>query len=151
MQNKILKEFIDKFKVEAPLMLPEIIDESSIVEQFVYDDYALLNYSVHDTLNIDDLMDMLEDKMELIMLYHVVFRDSKTGSACCAYSNPVTDHMYKINAVTDADNMVHNISVTIYDSLEFMCFDSLNDMKLNGEHGKFLYRRDFAQIVIDFS
>lgn len=151
MKNKILKEFIDKFKVVAPLMLPTIIDDTMKVEEYVYDDYALLNYTVPNPMSIDELMDMLEDKMELIMLYHVLHKTIPKGAGCCAYSNPVTDQMYKVNAVTSSDNLIHSISVTIYDSLEFMCFDILEDRRLNEEHGEFLYQRDLSQIVIDFS
>ena len=64
-------------------------------------------------------MDILEDDMELIMLYHhIPSQHTKFGQASCAYSNPSFGQMFKVNVMTDGNEMVNAVKVTIYDSLE---------------------------------
>ena len=148
----MLQEAIYKFQVMAPLLLPEVIDNALAEEVIIYDDYALLPYVLPKEVSIEQLMDMLEDKMELIILYHIVPTEATDfGHACCAYSNPNTERMFKINARTNSNGMVSDLTVSIYDSLECMSTDVLADLQLNEGHGNFEYRRDVGEIVNDFS
>ena len=148
----MLQEAIYKFQVMAPLLLPEVIDNALAEDVTIYEDYALLPYVLPRPVTIENLMDMFEDKMLLIMLYHIVPSDATDyGQACCAFSNPSSERMFKINARTNSQGMISDLIVSIYDSLECMSSDVLADLKLNEEHGHFVYRRDVAQIVNDFS
>ena len=148
----MLQEAIYKFQVMAPLLLPEVIDNALAEEVIIYDDYALLPYVLPKEVSIEQFMDMLEDKMELIILYHIVPTEATDfGHACCAYSNPNTERMFKINARTNSNGMVSDLTVSIYDSLECMSTDVLADLQLNEGHGNFEYRRDVGEIVNDFS
>ena len=148
----MLQEAIYKFQVMAPLLLPEVIDNALAEEVTIYEDYALLPYSLPKPITLDDLMDMFEDKMELIILYHIVPSEATDfGQACCAYSNPSSERMFKINARTNAKGLISDVIVSIYDSLEFMSSDVLQDLNLNESHGKVLFKRDVGEIVNDFS
>ena len=148
----MLQEAIYKFQVMAPLLLPEVIDNALAEDVTIYEDYALLPYALPKPVTIESLMDMFEDKMELIMLYHIVPTEATDfGQACCAYSNPSSERMFKINARTNSEGVISDLIVSIYDSLECMSTDVLADVKLNENHGNFIYRRDVGEIVNDFS
>ncbi len=148
----MLQEAIYKFQVMAPLLLPEVIDNALAEEVTIYEDYALLPYSLPKPITLDELLDMFEDKMELIILYHIIPSEATDfGQACCAYSNPSSERMFKINARTNAQGMISDVIVSIYDSLEFMSSDVLQDLNLNENHGQVVFKRDVGEIVNDFS
>lgn len=69
---------------------------------------------------------MFEMNADLAILYHLepsvhtVF-----GHECCAYCYPVTERMFKINCKTSADGLIHELNVTIYNSIELMSADLL--------------------------
>ncbi len=97
-------------------------------------------------------MDMLEDDIELITLYHHIPSSSAGfGQSTCAYSNPAFGQMFKVNAQTDESGKVSLISVTVYDSLELMCGDVCLDLKLHAERsGYFKYKKDKEDVLMDF-
>ena len=96
-------------------------------------------------------MDILEDDMELIMLYHhIPSQHTKFGHASCAYSNPSFGQMFKVNVMTDGNEMVNAVKVTIYDSLEEMCADVSLDMRLHSKSGLFRYKRNDSEVLMDF-
>ena len=97
------------------------------------------------------VMDMLEDDMELIVLYHhIPMQDEPFGHSTCAYSNPSFGQMFKVNAKTDSDGKVHTVLVTIYDSLEQMYGDLCLDLQLHSKSGKLKYQKNKEDILIDF-
>ena len=97
-------------------------------------------------------MDIFEDDIEIIILYHHIPSSSTSfGHSACAYSNPAFGQMFKMNAKVAGNGYVDRIDVTIYDSLEFMCSDICLDMKLHEQSGHFkkncflnLYEKDFV-------
>ena len=58
--------------------------------------------------------------------------------------------MFKMNAKTEADGKVHHIVATVYDSLEMMYGDLCLDLKLHSESGRFKYKKDREDVLIDF-
>ena len=61
-------------------------------------------------------MDIFEDDMELITLYHHTPRlGDKSGHSTCAYSNPAFGQMYKMNAqpTTPGVSLVYLLQSTI--------------------------------------
>ena len=96
-------------------------------------------------------MDMFEDDMELITLYHhIPAMTDKFGHSTCAYSNPAFGQMFKMNCKTDADGKVNTILVTIYDSLEQMYGDLCLDLELHSKGGTFRYRKSKDDILLNF-
>ena len=54
----------------VPLQLPQLLDVTTMEEPQFYGDYVLLTFPLHDPYDLEEVMDMLEDDMELIVLYH---------------------------------------------------------------------------------
>lgn len=147
----MIKEAIINFKTFAPMLLPKLIDNNKAEEAFVYDDYAVLPYTLPKPMWLQEVMDLFDDTDELVMLYHLVPSDNTLyGRACCAYSAPSTGNMYKLNVRTAANGLVEEVTATIYDSLEVMHADLMQDMRLNERYGVFKYRREPGEIMNDF-
>ena len=123
----MLEQFCDDFLAVVPLQLPELLDKRKMV------------------------MDMLEDEMEMIILYHhIPSRHTEFGHSCCAYSNPSFGRMFKVNGSTDERGMVSQIKVTIYDSLEHMSADVCLDLSLHCKNGFFKYMKPKEEVLLDF-
>lgn len=147
----MLKEAIINFKTTAPKLLPSLIDNAHAEEAFVYDDYAVLPYTIETPPPLEKVISMLEDTDEFVILYHLVPSDKTLyGRTCCAYSVPSTGKMVKINARTAASGLVEEVTATVYSSLEVMHVDLMQDMRLNGQRGVFAYRREAGEIMNDF-
>lgn len=148
----MLQEAIYKFKASGPMLLPKLIDNYWIGEIKAYEDYAILPYEVHIPQPIDKVIDMFEMNADLAILYHLepsvhtVF-----GHECCAYCYPVTERMFKINCKTSADGLIHELNVTIYNSIELMSADLFEDLRLHERRGTFKAKREHVQIMNDFN
>ena len=59
--------------------------------------------------------------------------------------------MFKLNGITNASGLVDTLNVTVYESLELMSSDILQDLTLHKTRGHFLMKRDEAEIANDFS
>ncbi|WP_367191413.1 hypothetical protein, partial [Bacteroides hominis] len=115
----MLRHFFNDFMTFVPLQLPQLLDVTTMEEAQFYGDYALLTFPLRDPYDLEEVMDLFEDDMELITLYHhIPTHADKFGHSTCAYSNPAFGQMFKMNCKTDADGKVNSILVTIYDSLE---------------------------------
>ena len=142
----MLEQFCDDFLAVVPLQLPELLDKRKMEKPVKYDDYVLLTFQLNTPFTIEEVMDMLEDEMEMIILYHhIPSRHTEFGHSCCAYSNPSFGRMFKVNGSTDERGMVSQIKVTIYDSLEHMSADVCLDLSLHCKNGFFKYMKPTFQ------
>lgn len=66
----MLRHFLKDFMTFVPLQLPQLLDVTTMEEPQFYGDYVLLTFPLHDPYDLEEVMDMLEDDMELIVLYH---------------------------------------------------------------------------------
>ena len=99
----MLRHFFDDFMTFVPLQLPQLLDITTMEAPQFYGDYALLTFPLRDPYDLEEVMDMFEDDMELITLYHhIPMQANKFGHSTCAYSNPAFGQMFKMNAKTDA-------------------------------------------------
>lgn len=147
----MLRHFFDDFMSTIPLQLPQLLDVTTMEEPQFYGDYVLLTFPLHDPYDLEEIMDILEDDMELITLYHHVPVGMRNiGHSTCAYSNPSFGQMFKINAKTEDDGKVKMVIATIYDSLELMYGDLYLDLKLHSLSGHFKYKKDLEELLIDF-
>ena len=90
----------------VPLQLPRLLNITTMEEPKFYGDYVLLTFPLRDPYDLEEVMDMFEDDMELITLYHHIPGGSGNfGHSTCAYSNPAFGQMFKINAKTEADEI----------------------------------------------
>ena len=68
------------------------VDKRKMEKPVKYDDYVLLTFQLNTPFTIEEVMDMLEDEMEMIILYHhIPSHQTEFGHSCCAYSNPPSD------------------------------------------------------------
>ncbi len=147
----MLREFLEKFMAFVPLQLPQLLDSTKMHKPLFYDDYVLLTFDTSNGYDLEEVMDMMEDDIELIMLYHhLPSRHTMYKHSTCAYSNPNFGQMFKMNAETDDSGKVKHISVTIYESLEYMCADICLDLKLHEKGGFFKYKRNRETVLLDF-
>lgn len=85
----MLRHFLKDFMTFVPLQLPQLLDVTTMEEPQFYGDYVLLTFPLHDPYDLEEVMDMLEDDMELIVLYHhIPMQNEPFGHSTCAYSNP---------------------------------------------------------------
>lgn len=147
----MLRHFLDDFMAFVPLQLPQLLDLTTMEEPQFYGDYVLLTFPLRDPYDLEEVMDMFEDDMELITLYHhIPLQSEKFGHSTCAYSNPAFGQMFKMNAKTDTDGKVSSIIATVYDSLEQMYGDLCLDLNLHAKSGTFKYKKDKDDILMDF-
>lgn len=135
----------------VPLQLPQLLDVTTMESPQFYGDYALLTFPLRTPYELEEVMDMFEDDMELITLYHhIPAMTGNFGHSTCAYSNPAFGQMFKMNAKTNADGKVNTVLVTIYDSLEQMYGDLCLDLELHSKGGTFKYKRDKDDLLTNF-
>ena len=148
----MLEEAIYKFKTSGPMLLPDLIDNYWLGSINAYEDYAILPYEVHNPLPLEKVIGMFDDNADLVILYHLIPSvDTVFGHECCAYCYPVTERMYKINCKTGVDGLVHELKVTIYNSIEVMSSDLFEDLRLHENRGKFKIKREHVEIMNDFN
>ena len=147
----MLQHFLDDFMTLVPLQLPQLLDVTTMEEPQIYGDYALLTFPLRDSYDLEEIMDMFEDDMELITLYHHIPAGmGNFGHSTCAYSNPAFGHMFKMNAKTAADGKVSHVVATVYDSLELMYGDLCLDLHLHSGTGHFKYKKEQEDVLMDF-
>ncbi len=147
----MLRKFFEEFMADAPEQLPQLIHKSWMKKPVVYDEYILLEFNFPQAFTLEDIMNMFEDQMELIILYHMVPSTATSfGHCCCAYANPAFGHMYKMNVMTDGNGLVNRVTVTIFNSLEFMGGDLCNDLELHAKTGSFKYRQNKFEVLSYF-
>ena len=147
----MLQKFLDDFMAFVPLRFPGLLDAGTMETPVVYDDYILLTFPVSGKCTLEEVMNILEDDMEIVLLYHhVPSYATAFGHSTCVYSNPSFGRMFKINARTDGDGLVRSVQVTLFDSLEQMCGEVCNDLALHDRSGHYKYRKDKADVLLDF-
>ena len=147
----MLRKYFEEFMADVPEQLPQLIHKSWMKKPIIYDEYILLEFNFPQAFSLEDIMNMFEDQMELIILYHMVPSTSTSfGHCCCAYTNPAFGHMYKMNVMIDGNGLVNRVTVTIFDSREFMGGDLCNDLELHAKTGSFKYRQNKFEVLSYF-
>ena len=147
----MIQEVIENFKMLAPALLPELFDKASIAETDIDEETATISYTLSHKYELEDVMDRFEDQMELTILYHFIpSLQTDFGHQCCAYSDAQFGHMYKIHASTNASGMVDSLTVTVYDSLDAMCTDLMEDLDRHENRGKFVHKVPKENLLVEF-
>lgn len=75
--------------------------------------------SLEEKFPIGCVMDMLDDDMDLLLLYHGTSKTDSNIHHCCFFASPkLGQSMYKVNMVSQPNGFIDGISVTIYDSID---------------------------------
>ena len=124
---------IDSFHALAPLLLPEQVNTERLRGIDEYEDYVMLTYSLAKPLGITKMMDDMEDLMGLNILY-----------------SPTCGQMYKFNAQTRKDGLVHTLYVYIFTSLEIMLECLKDDLLAHEGKGVFQTKMTYPRLIADF-
>lgn len=115
----MISKEVNKFMALASLILPKLIDSKKCVEPDISEDSAILFFTLEEKFPIGCVMDMLDDDMEMLLLYHGTSKADPKIHHCCFFASPkLGQSMYKVNMVSQTDGFVEGISVTIYDSID---------------------------------
>ncbi len=147
----MLRHFVEEFLNYMPLQMPTLLDCTTMSKPKFYDEYALIFCPLPNGYDLEEVMDILEDDMELITLYHhIPSNQSKYKHSTCAYSNPGFGQMFKINAETDDAGMVQELKVTIFGSIDHLCTELCLDLTLHERNGYFKFKRSKDKVLLDF-
>ena len=135
----MIKEEVTKFMALAPLMLPRLIDGKRCVDPDISEDSAILYFSLEEPFPIGCVMDMLDEKIDILMLYHGSSKSDPNLHHCCFFANPQFGKtMYSINMTTNKNSFVEGISVTVYDAIDIWEDDLENDLNIHAQAFDFI-------------
>jgi hypothetical protein len=147
----LIEDGIELFKISAPLMVPDVFDMRNLHDVEIHEDEGILMYQLANPVEFESILNYLEDQMEFILLYyHQAVENMKFGLSCCAYSNPKYGHMFKVNASTNVNGLCEHVYVTIYDSLDDMEGEILNELRKKRTIGRYLYEKSESSVMSDF-
>ena len=110
---------VTKFMAIVPLMMPRLIDSKRCVDPDITEDTAVLYFKLDEPFPIGCVMDMLDENVELHMLYHGSNKTDNHFHHCCFFASPKLGHcMFSINITTNRNTFVEGLSVTVYDSID---------------------------------
>lgn len=123
---------VKKFMALAPLLLPSLIDSKKCTDQDITDESAILYFDFDEKFPLSCVMDMLDEDMDMLMLYHATSKTNPNIQHCCFFANPKTGQsMYKVNAQTDDHGFADGITVTIYDSIDIWEEELESDLEVH--------------------
>lgn len=145
------KNKIERFLSYIALQMPSLMSRNCYSGAELLDDMAVLEFILPRPYPVDELLDELDDQMELIILYHIIPTEATVmGHQCCAYSNPTFDYIYKINGISNDNGECGNIYVSLYDSLETMGLDLLQELRERTSKSKVVFYRKEEDLLRDF-
>lgn len=147
-------DLIDRFMVSSTLKIPSIIKSrfEDRDKREVYDDYVLLVFNLEQEMTMAEISDEIDECFGLTILYqHVRSRQTDYGQSICAFQEPGTGEMFKLNAMTNSCGVIHSVEVKIYKSLEHMMADTRADLeRVLSMPGDFTYRLEVDELISYF-
>lgn len=145
---------IERFLESAALKLPAIIKPrlENRAEREVYDDYALLNFSLPDSLSIEDFCNELGESFGTIELYrHIRSVDTDYGHSVCAFQEPGTGVMFQLCATTNSRGVITDVDVKMFFSMERMLVELKDTLRRASlQSGTFTYRISEEELLSYF-
>ena len=135
----IISNEVTKFMDLAPLMLPRLIDGKHCVDPDISEDSAILNFSLEESFPIGCVMDMLDENIDILMLYHGTSKSDPDIYHCCFFANPQFGKtMFSINIKTNKNSFFETLSVTVYDAIDIWEDDLENDLNIHAQAFDFI-------------
>lgn len=78
---------VTKFMAIVPLMMPRLIDSKRCVDPDITEDTAVLYFKLDEPFPIGCVMDMLDENVELHMLYHGSNKTDNHFHHCCFFAS----------------------------------------------------------------
>lgn len=136
------------------MKLPAIIKPrlENRAEREVYDDYALLNFTLPDSLSIEDFCNELGESFGTIELYrHIRSVDTDYGHSVCAFQEPGTGIMFQLCATTNSCGVITDVDVKVFFSMERMLVELRNTLRrVSMQSGTFVYRISEEELLSYF-
>lgn len=128
----MLKEVLKKFMALAPLRLPKLLGVTMPDDVDTDEDTLYIVFPLEEPFPTTTVMDMLEDDMELSLLYNGKKIESTRTQVCCFFSSPRAGSlMFKINIQSDEQGMSHQLGVTLFDDPQVMEDNLETDLKVH--------------------
>ena len=135
----------------APVQLPGLIDQQHLESIDDYGDYALLTYSLAKPTPLYRLLNDMEDRMNLNILYHVSIPSVRnTEQHACAYASPSMQRMFKVNVQTLNDDVIRLVYVYVFESIEVMMEYLKDDLDRHLKTGRVLAHMKMSTLIADF-
>lgn len=145
---------IERFLESAALKLPAIIKPrlENRTGREVYDDYALLSFTLPDPLSFDEFCKELGESFGTIELYrHIRSADTDYGQSVCAYQEPGTGVMFQLCATTNSNGLITDADVKVFFSMERMLVELRDALRrASVQSGIFAYRVSEAELLSYF-
>ena len=117
----MINERLQTFMALVPLMVPSLITSPSEDDLEVSSDHAYLYFPFSDQRTLASVVDTCCDGLGVVQLYYATFLSGCGVRHCCLFTPPASGRvLYKVNLVSDSVGMVDGMSVTIFDSVEFL-------------------------------
>ena len=142
----MIKDEVTRFMALAPLMLPKLIKNTTAEETDITDDSAILYFTLEEALPISLVMDMLEDDMELSLLYHGTSKDNAKLHHCCFFTAN-GKNMFKFNMVSDNREYVSDLTISIFDSLDTMESELESDLISHAKSFDFIQAMEVSEVL----
>lgn len=148
MQNSTIERFLNHLN----LQMPQMTARQNFIDVEHREDNSVLEFHIPEPLPIGELLDILDDHMELIILYHVIPTNATVmGEQCCAYSDPTCDFIYKVNGITDDNGKCDTVYVTLYQSLETLGIEIQTELeKKTASCHEVVFTRNMTEVLRDF-
>lgn len=128
-------DLIEKIELQVKQSLSDITGEVTPNIE-VYEDVALLEYEFEQPRDMEDVLDSIEDDMGLAVLYYA---RKTNGQAvihhACAVCSPSGYYMFKVNCISDEEDNVSMLTITIFSSIELMNNDLQTDLTNHYDNG----------------
>lgn len=145
---------IERFLESAALKLPAIIKPrlENRTGREVFEDYALLSFTLPDPLNFDEFCTELGESFGTIELYrHFRSADTDYGHSICAYQEPGTGVMFQLCATTNSNGVITDADVKVFFSMERMLVELRDTLRrASMQSGTFAYRVSEAELLSYF-
>lgn len=118
----------------------------------MYEDYALLNFTLPDPLSIDDFCNELGESFGTVELYrHIRSVDTDYGHSVCAFQEPGTGLMFQLCATTSSHGVITDVDVKVFFSMERMLVELRNTLRrASMQSGTFAYRISEEELLSYF-
>lgn len=144
-----MEESVKKFMALAPLLLPRLISEDGLMDAGEERGVFVLRFKLDEELPIVTVMDMLEDDMELSLLFYGR-NQTGLGGCCCYFTSPTMRNMYVFKANADKRGDVHDLTVSIYDSIDVMEGQLEDELKRGKEEYNLVQSLDYKELIKRF-
>ncbi len=136
------------FLTQMDTELPDLCSRWNIIDEHDYLDYYFLKFKTKKPVHIDRVVEKFEDDAHLSILYHRVASSALVGwQAACAFYNSGREKMWKFLARADANGIVTEIEVKLFNSLDLFIPTLRVELDLQRATGELKVEMDEAELV----